>query len=127
MVEGDDGAEPTGPLFPPSTLPASRLRPGARLGPFEVGERLGAGGMGEVFRARDTRLGREVAIKVLPASSSNDPEARRRFEIEARAVHQLRHHVARLAVDAHLVDGEDVGVAQGGGGARLDLEAAPPP
>ena len=105
MVEGDDGAEPTGPLFPPSTLPASRLRPGARLGPFEVGERLGAGGMGEVFRARDTRLGREVAIKVLPASSSNDPEARRRFEIEARAAAALSHPNI-LTIHEVGVDGE---------------------
>jgi serine/threonine-protein kinase len=91
MAAGDDGAGPTGPLAPSEWTLPPRPRPGARLGPFEIGERIGAGGMGEVFRARDTRLGREVAIKVLPASSANDPEALRRFEIEARAAAALSH------------------------------------
>src|SRR5713226_4052681 len=61
------------------------LSPGTRLGPYEVVAPLGAGGMGEVYRARDSRLGREVAIKVLPASLSADPDRLRRFEQEARA------------------------------------------
>ena len=56
------------------------LQTGARLGPYEVLAPLGAGGMGEVYRARDTRLGREVAIKVLPASFSQDVDRLRRFE-----------------------------------------------
>jgi serine/threonine protein kinase len=61
------------------------IAPGTRLGPYEVSSPLGAGGMGEVWRARDPRLGREVAVKVLPASFSSDPDRLRRFEQEARA------------------------------------------
>ena len=64
---------------------------GTRVGPYEIVALLGAGGMGEVYRARDERLGREVAIKVLPASFSGDPERLRRFEQEARAVGALNH------------------------------------
>jgi len=59
------------------------LTPGTRLGPYEIVAPLGAGGMGEVFRATDTRLGREVAIKVLPQHLSDNPEVRARFEREA--------------------------------------------
>ncbi|HEY3123790.1 MAG TPA: serine/threonine-protein kinase, partial [Thermoanaerobaculia bacterium] len=68
-----------------------RLTPGDRLGMYEILAHLGAGGMGEVFRARDTRLGREVAIKILPESLSDDPIALARFEKEARAVAALSH------------------------------------
>jgi hypothetical protein len=64
---------------------------GARLGPYEVLAPLGAGGMGEVYRARDTRLSREVAIKVLPAGVSADPERLKRFEREARSASSLNH------------------------------------
>jgi len=64
---------------------------GVRLGPYEILAPLGAGGMGEVYRARDPRLGREVAIKVLPADLSGDPDRLRRFEQEARAVGALNH------------------------------------
>jgi len=67
------------------------LSPGVRLGPYEILSPLGAGGMGEVWRARDTRLGREVAIKVLPAELDTDPERLKRFEREARAVSSLSH------------------------------------
>ena len=67
------------------------LPPGSRLGPYEILAPLGAGGMGEVYRARDPRLGREVAIKVLPASFSNDADRLRRFEQEARAAGILNH------------------------------------
>jgi TolB-like protein/Tfp pilus assembly protein PilF len=67
------------------------LLPGVRLGPYEVLAPLGAGGMGEVYRARDTRLNRDVAIKVLPASFSADPDRLRRFEQEARAASALNH------------------------------------
>jgi serine/threonine protein kinase/Tfp pilus assembly protein PilF len=67
------------------------LLPGVRLGPYEVLSPLGAGGMGEVYRARDTRLHRDVAIKVLPASFSADPDRLRRFEGEARAASALNH------------------------------------
>lgn len=67
------------------------LEPGSRLGPYEVVGPLGAGGMGEVFRARDSRIGREVAIKVLPASFAGDADRLQRFEREARAAGTLSH------------------------------------
>ncbi|HKA36069.1 MAG TPA: protein kinase, partial [Thermoanaerobaculia bacterium] len=67
------------------------LTPGSRLGPYEVLSPIGAGGMGEVWRARDPRLGRDVAIKVLPASYSADEDRLRRFEQEARAAGILNH------------------------------------
>ena len=67
------------------------VSPGSRLGPDEVIAPLGSGGMGEVFRARDTRLEREVAIKVLPGSVADDPERRARFEREAKAIAALSH------------------------------------
>jgi hypothetical protein len=73
------------------------LASGIRLGPYEIVAPLGAGGMGEVYRARDTRLDRTVAIKVLPSSVSSDPELRQRFEREARAVSSLNHpHICAL-------------------------------
>ena len=61
------------------------LQPGRRLGPYEVVAALGAGGMGEVYRARDTRLDRIVAVKVMPTSLSGDPELKQRLAREARA------------------------------------------
>src|SRR5579859_223554 len=67
------------------------LAPGTRLGPYEIQSPLGAGGMGEVYRAKDTRLGREVAVKVLPAIVSRDPERLRRFQQEAQAIASLNH------------------------------------
>lgn len=67
------------------------LSPGARLGPYEITASLGAGGMGEVYRARDTRLGRDVAVKVLPPDLAKHPNARERFEREARLVSGLNH------------------------------------
>jgi eukaryotic-like serine/threonine-protein kinase len=67
------------------------VEPGARLGPYEVVAAVGAGGMGEVYRARDTRLGRDVAVKVLPPEYAANPKRLRRFEQEARAVAALNH------------------------------------
>jgi serine/threonine protein kinase len=67
------------------------LSPGTRLGPYEIASPLGAGGMGEVYRARDTRLGREVAVKVLPEDLASDPQALARIEREAKAVAALSH------------------------------------
>src|SRR5579872_3285077 len=67
------------------------LASGTKLGPYEVQEPLGAGGMGEVYRARDTRLGREVAIKVLPEALADDADRLRRFEQEARSIAALNH------------------------------------
>ena len=65
------------------------LAPGTRFGPYEIGAVIGAGGMGQVFRARDTRLDRDVAVKVLPESFASDPDRRARFEREAKAVAAL--------------------------------------
>jgi serine/threonine protein kinase len=67
------------------------LNAGTKLGPYEIVSPLGAGGMGEVYRAKDTRLGREVAIKVLPQHLSSNPEVRARFEREAKTVSALNH------------------------------------
>jgi len=73
------------------------LAAGTRLGPYEIVAKAGAGGMGEVYRARDTRLDRTVAIKVLPEHLAADPERRKRFEHEARAVSALNHpHICTL-------------------------------
>ncbi len=73
------------------------LTPGAKLGPYEILDPIGAGGMGEVYKARDTRLDRTVAIKVLPAHFADDPELRQRFEREARALSSLSHpHICTL-------------------------------
>jgi len=81
------------------------LRTGSRLGPYEILAPLGAGGMGEVYRARDTRLERTVAVKVLPAHLSLSPESRQRFEREARTISQLSH--------PHICAIYDVGNAEG--------------
>src|SRR5262245_37144311 len=67
------------------------LSPGTRLGPYQIFSPAGSGGMGEVYRALDTRLERTVAIKVLPADLSSKPEARQRFEREAKAISSLSH------------------------------------
>src|SRR4026209_2213391 len=73
------------------------LAPGTKLGPYEITAPLGAGGMGEVYRARDTRLDRPVAIKILPEAFANDPGLRERFDREARAISQLTHpHICTL-------------------------------
>src|SRR5580692_3461095 len=73
------------------------LNPGTKLGPYEITGAIGAGGMGEVYRARDTRLDRIVAIKVLPAHLADNAELRERFEREARTVASLNHpHICTL-------------------------------
>ncbi len=81
------------------------LSAGTRLGPYEIVAPLGAGGMGEVYRARDTRLGRDVAIKVLPTHLSANSEVRARFEREARAISQLN--------DPHICTLHDIGRHEG--------------
>jgi Tol biopolymer transport system component len=83
------------------------LAAGTKLGPYEIQSPLGAGGMGEVYRARDTRLGRDVAVKVLPSSLSSDPSLRQRLEREAKAVSKLSHpHICTLHDIGHQ-DGVD--------------------
>jgi serine/threonine protein kinase len=73
------------------------LTSGTTLGPYEIQAPLGAGGMGEVYKARDTRLDRTVAIKVLPEHVAADPDLKQRFEREARAVGALNHpHICTL-------------------------------
>ncbi len=79
--------------------------PGTKLGPYEIVALLGAGGMGEVYRARDTRLSRDVAIKVLPSAFSTDVDRLHRFEQEARAAGQLNH--------PNILSIYDIGVAEG--------------
>lgn len=75
----------------PQARAASRDLTGSRLGPYEIRGRLGAGGMGEVYRAQDSRLGRDVALKILPEAFASDPDWVRRFEREARAASALNH------------------------------------
>ena len=73
------------------------LTPGTTLGPYEILAMLGAGGMGEVYRARDTRLDRTVAIKVLASHLSSSPELKQRMEREAKAISSLNHpHIAAI-------------------------------
>src|ERR1700720_3541171 len=83
------------------------LATGTKLGPYEIQAPLGAGGMGEVYRARDTRLERNVAVKVLPTNLSSDPSLRQRLEREAKAVSKLAHpHICTLYDIGHQ-DGVD--------------------
>jgi eukaryotic-like serine/threonine-protein kinase len=78
-------------------MAAMPLAPGAKLGPYQIQSLLGSGGMGEVYRARDTRLGRDVAVKVLPDHLSTDPDLKQRMEREAKAISSLNHpHICTL-------------------------------
>src|SRR5262249_29815598 len=77
--------------------PLMPLAPGTHLGPYEISTPLGAGGMGEVYHARDTRLERSVAIKILPEHLSKDPTRKQRFEREAKTISSLNHpHICTL-------------------------------
>jgi hypothetical protein len=83
------------------------LSSGTKLGPYEIQSPLGAGGMGEVYRARDTRLDRIVAVKILSTHLSGDPEIKQRFEREARTISSLNHsHICQL-YDIGSQDGTD--------------------
>lgn len=105
------------------------MTPGTRIGPYEVIAPLGAGGMGEVYRARDAKLGRDVALKILPDAFAGDPERFARFEREAKTLAALNHpHIAHIygfeqsgsisALVMELVEGEDLDV-------RITREAIP--
>src|SRR5271157_5955432 len=83
------------------------LTTGTKLGPYEIESPLGAGGMGEVYRARDARLGRTVAIKILPAHLSSNAEAKQRLEREARAISSLNHPNICTLYDVGHQDGAD--------------------
>ncbi len=89
------------------------LTPGTTLGPYEILSPIGAGGMGEVYKARDTRLDRTVAIKVLPSHVASDPDLKQRFEREAKTISKLNHGWVILAQDDDeeddLDDAEDDG------------------
>ena len=119
------------------------LAAGARLGSFEILTPLGAGGMGEVYRARDTRLGREVALKILPEAFASDPERLMRFEREAKTLASLNHpRIAQVygfeevpstagvglgasrVLAMELVDGEDLAARLARGALPID-EALP--
>ena len=95
------------------------LAPGTRLGPYEILAALGAGGMGEVYRANDTRLKRQVAVKILPDSFAADPERLARFQREAELLAAMNHpHIATVygleegdgikALVMELIEGEDL-------------------
>jgi serine/threonine protein kinase len=83
------------------------LTPGTKLGPYEIQSPLGAGGMGEVYRARDTRLERTVAIKILPPHLSSDPVRKQRFEREAKIISSLNHPHICVLHDVGNQDGID--------------------
>lgn len=100
---------------------STSLLPGTKLGPYEIVSRIGAGGMGEVYQARDTTLDRDVAIKVLPASFALDADRVARFTREAKTLASLNHHnIAAIygieesgstrALVMELVEGEDLSV-----------------
>ena len=115
-----------------TTAPSeSAVLTGRRLGVYQVQERIGAGGMGEVYRARDTRLGRDVAIKILPSAFTSDPERLARFEREARVLAALNHpNIATIhgveesgstpALVMELVDGETLAERIARGPLRVD-------
>jgi Tol biopolymer transport system component len=105
------------------------LQIGARLGPYEILARLGAGGMGDVYRARDSRLGRDVALKILPASFSSDRDRLRRFEQEAKAAGLLNHPNLTAVYDVGTHDGSPYIVSEllEGETLRSRLSAGPMP
>src|SRR5262252_9107858 len=112
-----------------------RFSPGTHLGPYEIIAPLGAGGMGEVYRARDTKLDRDVALKILPDSFAHDPDRLTRFEREAKTLAALNHaHIAPIygleqsafgsALVMELVEGEDLAARIARGPIPID-EALP--
>src|SRR5712692_9299367 len=114
-------------MMPSATAkPRMALSAGTRLGSYEIIAALGAGGMGEVYRARDPRLGRDVAIKVLPAAFNADPDRLHRFEQEARVaaalnhpniltVHEIGTHAGQPYIVSELLEGQTLRDALGNG------------
>src|SRR2546429_2410381 len=88
-------------------MPLMALTNGTKLGPYEIVAPLGSGGMGEVYRARDTRLGRIVAVKILPSHLSDNSTLRQRFEQEAKAISSLNHPHICILHDVGHQDGTD--------------------
>ena len=88
------------------------LAPGTRLGPFEIAALIGSGGMGEVYRARDPRIGRDVAVKILRGDATRDPERLRRFTVEARAMGALNHPAVVALYDVGEEDGRTYVVSE---------------
>src|SRR5688572_12713350 len=88
------------------------LTPGTRLAHYEIGSAVGSGGMGVVYRARDTRLGREVALKVMAPHIAADPAMRTRFETEARAVASLSHPGILSIYELGVADGTPFAVME---------------
>ena len=101
------------------------LKPGTKLGPYEITAPLGAGGMGEVYRARDVRLQRTVAIKILPDHLSSDPDLRVRFEQEAKSISALQHPNICVVYDIGSQDGVDFMVMEYVAGQTLDKLTPP--
>src|SRR5579863_10629121 len=98
---------------------------GTKLGPYEIIAPLGAGGMGEVYRARDTRLQRTVAIKILPAHLSSNPELKARFEQEAKSISGLQHPNICVVHDIGSQAGVDFMVMEYVSGQTLDKMIPP--
>src|SRR5579859_4626637 len=96
------------------------LLSGTKLGPYQIEGPLGAGGMGEVYLAHDTRLGRDVAIKVLPSHLSSNPDLKARFEREARTISSLNHPYICHLYDIGSQDGTDFLVMEYLEGEALD-------
>src|SRR5216683_8189724 len=105
------------------------LSAGTKFGPYEIQSPLGAGGMGEVYRAKDTRLDRIVAVKILPSHLSENPEAKQRFEREARAISSLNHPNICVLHDVGSQDGTSYLVMEYVQGETLDarLQKGPLP
>ncbi len=134
LIAADDDAGSFGsyPQFPNST---TRLSPGAKFGAYLIEELIGAGGMGEVYRARDSKLNRAVALKILPDVFANDAQRLSRFHREARTLAELNHpHIAQIhgleeangtrAIVMELVEGEDLSARLSRGAIPLE-EALP--
>src|SRR5438105_14936040 len=100
------------PSYTPRRVPPMSLSPGARLGPYQIVAPLGAGGMGEVYRARDTRLNRDVALKVLSGAFAADDEWLRRFMREAQAASALNHPNILAVFDIGQHDGSPYMVSE---------------